>query len=500
MLGLIFLLSISPIQDTLHLRVLSINDLHGTPSTRTYSFSEGRLVGGVAVLAATMDSAEAECNCVTIRVAAGDLMQGTLQSNVVYGKSIIEALNALELDVAAIGNHEFDWGVDSLKARMEESRFPWLAANVFYTDTGERPEWARPYTILEAGGIRIGIVGYITSSTPTIVRPIMVEGLSFVRGAESLADILQEVRTAGVDFTIIVGHAATFCNDDRCGESIQLAEELSTEIVDLIVGGHDHRVAATEANGIPVVEAWSNGRAVGVVDLYKTRDGSVSHSMHIDTTYADAVQPNPAVVAVMSEYESLIDSMANRTITTLEHALPRDGSQYALGNLFADAIRAGTGADVGLTNNGGIRADLDAGTVTYGELFQVHPFGNLLSRVTVTGAELIATFEHSLMRGRPRVHISGATVTYDSERPAGERVVEVRLSSGEVVDPAASYILAVPDFVAQGGDGFPLSELPRETLNADVLDSIIALLQSDGSALADLDRPRMIDRVAPSLD
>ncbi len=485
MIGLLLLTTIASLQDTTHVRVLSINDLHGAPSTRQYNWSQGRMVGGAGVLAATMDSLEARCDCAVFRLGGGDLMQGTLASNVVFGESIVEVMDALYLDATAIGNHEFDWGRDTLQARMRHSDFPWLSANTFNSTTGERPPWARPYTIIERDGVRIGLVGYTTSGTATATRPSMIENLSFRRGLEPIEDAIADVKAEKVDFTIIVTHAATNCAQGRCGESIQLANSLEPGVVDLIVGGHDHQVQDTVVNGIPIVEAWATGRAVGVVDLFKVGNGPVTHSTRVDTTYADLVTPNPWVAAVMGLYEEDVVALSNRVIGFTENPLERATGQYPLGNLIADALRRSAGADVALNNNGGIRARIDAGDITYGELFQVHPFGNLVTRVTVTGAQLLANIEHSLRRGSPRAHFSGLTATYDPNLPPGQRVVDVMFDDGTAVDPVGTYTLATPDFVAEGGDGFPLAELDKVTLSESVLDAIIALVEYQGEVTPD---------------
>jgi 2',3'-cyclic-nucleotide 2'-phosphodiesterase/3'-nucleotidase/5'-nucleotidase len=474
-------------QDTTHIRVLTINDLHGAPSTREYNWSDGRLVGGAGVLAATMDSLEAECDCTTFRLGGGDLMQGTLASNVVWGASIVEVLDAMALDATAIGNHEFDWGRDILQARIAHSDFPWLSANIFETATERRPDWSQPYGIIERDGIRIGLVGYTTSSTPTAARPSNVTGLLFAVGPEPLRDAIAAVQAANVDFTIIVTHAATTCRGERCGESIQLANQLEPGVVDLIVGGHDHQVQDTVVNGVPIIEGWSTGRAVGVVDLYKLPDGTINHSMRVDTTYADKVTPNPRVAAVMAGYEAAVDSLASRVIAHTEEPLERGSGQYPLGNLIADAIRVAAGADVSLNNNGGIRARIDAGDITYGELFQVHPFGNLVVSVTVTGEQLLNNLEHSLRRGGPGAHFSGLTATYDPALPAGQRLVEVRLNDGNEIDPGGVYTLATPDFVSEGGDGYPLVGLEKVTFEQSVLDAIISFMSDQGEVMADSD-------------
>jgi 2',3'-cyclic-nucleotide 2'-phosphodiesterase (5'-nucleotidase family) len=137
-----------------HLRVLATHDFHGALRPTTFDWSEGRLIGGAETLKTMMDAAEAECVCPTVRLDGGDQMQGTLESNLAHGESVVAAFNLIGLDAAAVGNHELDWGLETFLQRKAEARYGWLAANVFRIDNGERPDWATPYAIVDRGGTR----------------------------------------------------------------------------------------------------------------------------------------------------------------------------------------------------------------------------------------------------------------------------------------------------------------------------------------------------------
>ena len=172
--------------DSVLLRVLTINDFHGALEARIYPWSNGRPVGGIAALKGMMDSLEADCRCPTLRLDAGDEMQGTLASNLVYGRSSVAALSLLGVQAAAVGNHDLDWGPDSLAARMSEARYPWLAANIIDSITGLPPAWARAMAVVSAGPYRIAVVGYVTPETKTIVMDRQVRGLFFPGGRPAL--------------------------------------------------------------------------------------------------------------------------------------------------------------------------------------------------------------------------------------------------------------------------------------------------------------------------
>ncbi len=468
------LLTLAP-QDSIHVRVLAMTDFHGALESRTYPWTEGRLVGGAAVLKAAMDSAEAQCGCPTLRIDAGDQMQGTLTSNLFYGASTVAALNLLGLDAAAIGNHELDWSVDTLRQRISEAQYPWLAANVFDSVTGRRPEWARPYHITEFSGLRVAFIGYMTSTAKQIIYAPRVAGLAFGRGKTAIDDVLEAVRAKGPDLTILMAHAGLRCNADTCsGEIVSLARELDPGDVDLIVAGHPHTIATTEVNGIPIIQAGANGVALGIADLVRTDGANWRAELNVRRVYADEVTPDASVLEMLSKYEGAVDSLANRTVATLNRApVTRDGENQ-LGNIIADAQRHAAQADVAIMNNGGIRSVVPAGPVTYGMLYAVQPFENQIVRLTISGRNLRLLLEQTL----GTIHVSGMHITYDPRGRRGSRIADALLADGEPIADGGTYTLAVSDFMAEGGGGFTmLRDLPREGTGVQDLDALITYLQ-----------------------
>ncbi len=494
MLTALMLLSL-PVADTLHLRVISINDFHGQLVPATYAWSRGRPVGGVSALRQLMDSLEQECGCPTLRIDAGDEMQGTLLSNLVAGRSSVEGMNLLGIDIAAVGNHDLDWGQDSLRARQRDARYPWVAANVFDSVTGRRPDWARPYQILPIAGMRVAVIGYVTRDTKSIVRASRVAGLVTPGGIEPIRDALEDAHRANPDFTILVAHAGAFCDNGECsGEIVDLARALPAGSIDLIVSGHTHSLVNTVVNGIPIVQSLSNARAVGVTDFVKPDGELVWASVRVDTVWAE--RPRSAVAARLLEaYEPQVEALANRVITVLADSLMREGRQYALGNLLADALREVGQADIGLINNTGIRSDLPAGPVTYGQLFQVEPFENHVVRVTLSGENLQRVLEHAVSRGRIDVHVSGVRAVVDLDQDRGQRLQSVTLDSGKPLDPTAMYTLAIGNFLKNGGSGYSML-VPLRAVNLNILDLdlTIAYLQSLPRPVHASSVPRITER------
>ena len=484
LLSALLMAGLSAGADSTLLRILAINDFHGALEPRVYGWSGGRPIGGAAALKATLDSAAARCRCATLRLDAGDEMQGTLASNLVFGRSTIEALNAVGLDAAALGNHDFDWGVDTLRARLRQARYPWLAANVFDSASGRRPDWAVPYRILERGGLRIAIVGYLTPQTRTIVKAANVAGLSFRSGVAAIADVLDAARARGAELTVIVAHEGAYCDSLPCrGEIVDLARELDSTRVQFIVSGHTHSLVKTVVNGIPIVQARANGTAYGIADLIRHDDGSRGWQVNVETVYADRVTPDAGAAAIVAKYRPEVEQLSRQVIAVLQDSLPALRGEYPLGNLIADAERAaGPGIDFALMNNGGIRRDLYPGPVTYNDVFELQPFANRIVTVRVSGAQLKQVLEHALAGRAPDAHISGLVVRYDPQQPAGRRVIEMQRPNGALVRAEGRYLLAVPDFLQTGGGGYAmLRTLDAQPTGQTDLEALVAYLRRQPS-------------------
>ncbi|HEX6643131.1 MAG TPA: 5'-nucleotidase C-terminal domain-containing protein [Gemmatimonadales bacterium] len=439
------------------LRILTTNDFHGALLSTKPSWSDGRPVGGAAALEALMDSAEAACGCPTVWLDGGDQMQGTLPSNISYGRSTVEAFNAMGLAAAAIGNHDFDWSVDTLRARMRDARYPWLAANVFDSATGRRPAWARPWAVVGVDTFRIGVIGYITTETKSIVKAEHVRGLEF-RPASSLAGALDSLARERPHVTVLVAHAGAFCDSLRCsGEILEVARTLGRRI-DAIVGGHVHVHTETEVGGVPIVQARSSGTALGILDLTVGTDGRRSWDTEVLSVFGDSVTPDAEIARIVERASRRSDTLAARVVTSFASTLRKDRSgQYPLGNLIADAQRSAAKADIAIMNNGGIRgAGIAAGPVTYAQLFELQPFANALVTVRVPGRTVLRALEHAVSEGAPEAHISGLTARFDPARPAGSRIVEARLDGGRPLDPAGTYTVALNDFMVTGGSGYTM--------------------------------------------
>jgi len=230
-------------------------------------------------------------------------------------------------------------------------------------------------------------------------------------------------------------------------------------------------------NGIPIVQARSSGAGIAVVDFVRVRGTERQVRARIETPYADQVRPDAALADTLRPYQRAIEAVTGRFVARIKTELRRGGEDHPLGRLIADAQRNMTKTDVAVVNSGGIRADLAAGTATYGDLYQVQPFQNRLVRLFVSGKVLMAALEHAVAGDRADAHVSGLEVWYDPRKRVGQRVTKVRLANGHGLDNGRTYTVAVSDFLAAGGSGYTMFRgLPVEDLGLVDLDALIQYL------------------------
>ena len=472
------------------LRIIGTNDFHGALEPRPDN--NGMRRGGAAYLATAIRRAAAACvapACEWVLLDGGDEFQGTPASNLAFGRPVVAVFNSLGLSAGALGNHEFDWGQDTLRARMRDARYAILGANVRYADGHDVP-WIRDDTLIVRGALRIGVIGVSTVLTPSTTRASNVANLRFLEPAPIVDSLAKRLRARGADYVVVIAHAGAFCDRNGAtacsGEIIDLARALK-EPVDAIVSGHSHSLVDATVNGIPVVQARSSGTALGVVDL-----GPSGQSHHVLDVIPDSLAPDPAVAAIVNEATARVAGLVNRPIATIATNLLREENQYALGNLIADAMRAAGKGDVAVMNTGGIRANLRAGPASYGALFEVQPFSNALYRLTVSGRAMREYLEKLVAR-RINVHLSGVVVRYDSTR-AAPRITSARLTNGRELKDDATYVIVLNDFLATGGDGLGLASVAQRTeiLPMTDLDAFAEYLRAQPQPVRASGAPRVI--------
>ena len=484
------------------LRVIGMNDFHGAFEPRIGA--RGQPFGGAGALVAAIRRARRECvapQCFSVLVDGGDEFQGTPASNLAYGRTVVTLFDSLGLDAAALGNHEFDFGQDTLRARIRQASYPVLSANLRDT-LGNVPPWIREDVLIERGPFRIGVIGISTVETPRTTRAINVTDLRFIDPAPVVSARAKSLRALGANVIVVVGHVGGFCNAERVceGEIFEMVNRL-TEPVDVVVAGHSHSMVNTRLRGVPIVQARSRGEAIDVVDLAVgdttgRRAGDIGASRVLSSSVldvmSDTIPADPQAARIAAAAVSAVAGIIAQPVGRVLADFRREGSQYALGNLVADAMREAGRSDIAVMNNGGIRANLLAGDATFGSLYEVQPFGNTLYTLRVRGKDLRPYLSRLVAGASPRAHVSGLTLRYDPARPADDRLVDVRVN-GAAIDPSRIYTITLNDFMVTGGDGLDLAGVAIETRATEIvdLDALIAYIRARPAGIA----PTAVDRL-----
>ena len=434
------------------LRILATADLHGD------------LLRRAGPLVRAMDSLGTECRCPTLRLDAGDAMQGGLAASATEGRAVAEVIDRMGYAAGTLGDRDFDWPLDTLHVRVTESKHPFVVANVFDSASGRRPGWLTPSRAIEVAGMRVAVIGYITPSTKATQPPERTKGLRFGEGELALHDVLAEVRGTRPDLTILLAHAGASCDSMVCdGEVIGLAEQLGGSGVDLVLGGHAHRPVDTRVAGMPVVAAEGGG-SLAVIDLIRTSAGGRAFRVRLESVGQGGPPPAGPVAVALEKLSRWTDSLERRVVAQVKRPLTRQGPQHALGALIAEARRNVVRADLGLVRNEAIRADLPAGPATYARLAEVEPAASDLVRVSLTGGQFSSLLEQAIGgTDGPTVHLAGASVRYDPKARPGRRIKSIVLLGGRKVRPQEQYTLATDDSTAAGAGGLAvLRDLPAE--------------------------------------
>ncbi len=415
--------------------------------------------GGFPELA-TLIAAEKNRSANAVLTFGGDLISPSLMSGLSHGVEMVDMLNALKMDVAVLGNHEFDFGPDVTRERVQQSKFPWLASNV-QTVPGTEPLGTTSFFIKEVNGFKVGFMGLVTPETTTLSSPgssILFEDV-FTAAKKTVDDLTKQ----GAEIIVALTHM-------DLSDDLALARQVAG--IHLILGGHDHKAFATMEGDTVILQAGSDLRYLGVVDLlveYKQRRGkeylSLVPSWKILAT--TAVAPDNGVNELILGYEKELDQQLNVAVGQTEIALDTRRTTVrtqpsAFGQYIAQAMKMEVKADIGFTNGGGIRGDrqYDAGTIlTRKDILKELPFGNVTVKLEVTGADVRAMVEHGVSKveeGAGRfAQYAGLEYDYDVAQPAGARVTELRVN-GDPVDANKIYIVATNDYVAGGGDGYEM--------------------------------------------
>lgn len=522
-------------------RIVGLNDFHGNlePIRRPVMLDDGAggrtevYAGGAAWFASAVASLRSQ-NEYSLAIGAGDLISASpLASSLFLDEPTIGVMNRVKLDFAAVGNHEFDRGWRELKRLREGgcekltlrepcavepdfkgSDFPILAANVRMPDGS---------TLFPGHGIKrfgsgarevaVGVIGLTLQGTANIVEPAGIAGLTFEDEATAINALVPRLVEEGADAIVVSIHQGLVpepgTGPNACGA---MAGDLRTILekldprIDLVISGHTHRAYVCDFSAVDpsrrfkVTSAGFGGTML--TDIALTIDPRLNDVTAVSARNVPVQSPgegrpaNPAfptfepdgaMAAYVARYVTAAADVANRPVGRISASAPRAAPESQIGNLIADSQLAATrpaGAQIALMNPGGVRSDLAAregGTVTYGDLYAVQPFGNTLVTMTYTGEQLLRILEEQFVNPNDENILSvseGFTMTLDPARPAGQRVVAAALN-GTPIDRAANYRVTLNSFIASGGDGFATFKEGSDPTTGPVdLDSMEAYLRA----------------------
>jgi 2',3'-cyclic-nucleotide 2'-phosphodiesterase (5'-nucleotidase family) len=479
------------------LTVVATNDFHGALLGKAYGWSNGNTVGGAAWLAGYLDAVRKENPGGVLYVDSGDLMQGSFVSRYYDGVPAIAVLNAMGLQAAGISNHEFDWGQEVLAERVKQARFPLLSANIRDKKTGKLPKWAKAYTIVEVQGVKVGIIGVTNPNTPNETLPKNIAGLEFTNPARAVDTYLPEMERQGA--TVVVVLANIGGTPPSYPEGIlDFTCSLNNSKVDMVVSGNTHNRIADELCGIPVVQAGSQGvgfsrvdftvnRTTGEVEdfrmnsapmiVHQDKDNSPPVYRRWDNRKAVEVLPDPKVEAIVDRYEVLIAAIKNTVLGETKTAITRDARhESAMGDWVTDIMRESTlGVDFAMINGGALRADIDAGKITYGEVYDTLIFGDTLVVSKLSGYEVRQALEQGVSGKYKLVQVSGLKFTFDYDMPPFKRIKDkvINTRTGNPLAPDKIYSVVINNYMASGGDGFGVLRTNPKTKTDQVLRDLV---------------------------
>ncbi|XOJ45323.1 bifunctional metallophosphatase/5'-nucleotidase [Candidatus Pseudothioglobus sp. Uisw_086] len=471
--------SIAASHKVLNLTILHTNDFHARfrPISKydnncsAENNAEGKCFGGSARLITAIEDARSRHEN-TVLLDGGDQFQGTLFYNLYKGKVAAEMMNKLGYDGMTVGNHEFDDGPETLRAFMDAVNFPVLMANANVDMEPELKGKLQKSTVIERSGHKIGLIGLVTEDVVDISSP--GDNIIFTDAITAAQAEVDSLTAAGVGIIILMSHS-----------SYEIDKEIAanTTGIDVIVGGHDNAYLSnisdrakgpypTVVNGTQIVQAYAYGKYLGELSVVFDDEGEVISATGEPITIDGSVNENSQIVARLDELEKPITDLKETLVGNVSSSLNGDRAvcrvqECDMGNMITDAMRAAgmeKGYSIALANSGGIRASLDAGQVTLGEIMTILPFQNTMSTFKVTGKQLLAAIENGVSQvedGSGRFpQVSGMRFSFDASKPTNERVtsIEIQESNGSfsALNLYGTYGMVSNNFIRAGGDGYKM--------------------------------------------
>lgn len=461
------------------LTILHTNDFHSRfepiskydSGCREGDNAEGKCFGGSARLVTALAEARARSNN-SILVDGGDQFQGSLYYTYYKGKVAAEMMNKLGYDGMTVGNHEFDDGPEVLRGFMDSVEFPVLMSNADVSAEPALADVLKKSIVIERGGEKIGLIGLTPEDTPDLASP--GKNITFTNPVDAVQGEVDKLTAEGVNKIIVLSHS---------GYAVDQKVAANTTGIDVIVGGHSNTYLSnvsdkaagpypTMVNDVAIVQAYAYGKFLGELNVTFDDEGNVIEAKGEPLIMDGNVAEDAETVARIAELAKPLDEIRTKVVAEASAAVEGDRSicrvqECEMGNLVADAMLdrvKDQGVSIAIANSGGIRASLEPGEVTMGEVLTILPFQNTLSTFEISGEGVVAALENGVsqveeVKGRfPQV--AGLKFTWDpSVAPNEGRVQEVMVAEGDgyvAIDPAKTYVVVTNNYVRNGGDGYKM--------------------------------------------
>lgn len=435
--------------------IVTFNDFHGSLAESKSDVGAAKLVGEIKRVK--------EENPNTVVVTGGDIYQGSAMSNLLKGEPVTAMLKEMGLEFSAVGNHEFDWGYEHIPDWAKAGEFDFLASNIYEKETGEPVEWAKPYGVVEREGKKVGFIGLATPETAYKTKPDNVAHLEFkdpVEATKTWVNYLENEEK--VDAVVVLSHLGSEQNRETgeiTGEIVEVAEVPG---VDAIISAHSHQRVEGKVNGVPVIQAYKNGRNLGYVNLKFDDKNELVVTTKLDdiSKRKDTLPVDKNMEDILAKFEADLAPIMNEKVTDLSVDLPhnRDTGVSPMGATVAETMRRIVNADIAITNGGGVRAPLMAGTITVGDMYTILPFDNTLVTMEMKGSDIIKVLEHGIEPDNfGWGQHAGVKLWYTPGAERGEKITSVRLVDGTKLENDKYYTVVTNDFMAVGGDSYDFS-------------------------------------------
>ena len=427
--------------------IYSVNDFHGALR------AEGAKPG-VALLAGAIQQLGAENPAGSIILGGGDMFAGTLDADEYEGMPVIYAMNQMGFSADVMGNHIFDYDQKVIAKQATAATFPFLAANLQFSEGN----WAKPYVVLNRNGLKIAVIGVATDETLLKSSQKNSQGVTMLPKVETVQKYIDEVRGKGAQIVILLTHCSSFQNNQGqiTGEITGLLEQVHG--ADAAVTGHSHQKVFGAYKDIPVVQAGSNGEAIGKIHLLYSRIDKkiIGANASLITVNKDKWKESPDITKIVDPILADIDKKYSGLVAQNVYPLSNDRyGESSLAEHFTDLLLKGFNADVAILNGGAFRSDIPAGPITLRLMQQAYPYKDQIVVMQLKGSDLLGALEYGVGNEKVgEVRFAGVKLAVDLDLPQGSRIIGNRMADNSFIDLNKQYKVVTNEFLAKGGDGY----------------------------------------------